>query len=344
MIHRCVPCRKIRGKTCQQKMADLPEVRSEDISPFTATGFDCFGPFTIKEGRRELKKYGVVFTCFSSRAVHIEMLDDMSTDAFINALRCMVSIRGPVKILYSDRGSNFIGASNEFKKAVLEMQGEKLQLHLTRQECRFEFNIPSASHMGGVWERMIRTIRNVMKGLTILNSTQLDTTGLRTLFYEVMASINSRPITYTNPNTMDLEPLTPNHILTMKSGTALPPPGNFPAEDKYSRKRWRRVQSLAEAFWSRWKTEYLQSLQQRQKWTQVSRNLAIGDIVYLKDDNVVRNDWRLGKVTKVHPSADGLVRKVTILTANRAIDGKHNSAKMIELERPVAKCIVLIEM
>ena len=89
-------------------MANLPEDRVESAPPFTYCGMDCFGPFTIKEGRRELKKYAVIFTCMSSRAVHIEHLDDMTTDAFINALRCFTAIRGPVQQLRSDQGSNFV--------------------------------------------------------------------------------------------------------------------------------------------------------------------------------------------------------------------------------------------
>ena len=95
-IYRCVQCRRQRRPTEGQKMADLPMERVEITPPFTYCGMDCFGPFTVREGRKDLKRYAVIFTCMSSRAVHIEELDDMTTDAFINALRCFMAVRGPV--------------------------------------------------------------------------------------------------------------------------------------------------------------------------------------------------------------------------------------------------------
>ena len=102
-IHRCVQCKKLRAQTLEQKMANLPEERVEPSAPFTFCGYDCFGPFIIKEGRKELKKYGLLFTCMSSRAVHIEALDDMSTDAFLNALRCFIALCGRTKMLHCGR-------------------------------------------------------------------------------------------------------------------------------------------------------------------------------------------------------------------------------------------------
>lgn len=122
---------------------------------------DVFGPFTVKERRKELKQYGLLFTCLSSRAVHVEVLNDLSTDYFLNAFRCLVALRGPVQRLYSDRGTNFVGAASEMKRAFHEMC-EPLQRQLAQHQCDFVFNTPSASHMGGVWERQIRTIRNVL--------------------------------------------------------------------------------------------------------------------------------------------------------------------------------------
>lgn len=108
-IYRCIRCRKFRRRTEQQKMADLPEDRMEATPPFTYCGMDCFGPFYVKEGRKELKRYGLLITCMCSRAVHIEMLDDLSTDAFINALRAFIAIRGSVRQMRCDQGTNFVG-------------------------------------------------------------------------------------------------------------------------------------------------------------------------------------------------------------------------------------------
>ena len=226
-------------------MADLPEDRVESTPPFTYCRMDCFGPFTVKERRKELKRYAVIFTCMSSRAVHIEQLDDMTTDAFINALRCFTAIRGPIQQIRSDQGSNFVGARNELAKAMKELDNDKIQSYLTTNRCEFVMNVPYSSHRGGVWERQIRTTRSILNSVLNDYKGRLDTSSLRTFLYEVMAIINSRPLTYQCLNDpKSLEPLTPNHLLTMKNKTLLPPPGNFVKEEIYARKRWRKVQYL----------------------------------------------------------------------------------------------------
>lgn len=142
--------------------------------------------------------------------------------------------------------------------------------------CKFVMYVPSASHMGGIWERQIQTARSILTAMLNKSSNRLDTTSLRTLLYETMAIINSRPLSveYLN-DPSGPEPLTPNHILTMKSSGILYPPGQFCREDLYLNKRWRRVQYLANEFWQRWRREYLLNLQQQQKWQKVSRNLRV---------------------------------------------------------------------
>lgn len=127
-----------------------------------------------------------------------------------------------------------------------------------KKQCEFVFNAPSASHTGGVWERQIRTVRNILNAILLLCPGRLDDSSLRTVFYEAMSIVNCRPLTVSeidNPDSLD--PLTPNHILTGKTSSPLPPPGEFKKEDMYIRKRWRRVRFLMEQFWSRWRREYL---------------------------------------------------------------------------------------
>ncbi|KAK6295455.1 hypothetical protein J4Q44_G00346810, partial [Coregonus suidteri] len=152
-IHKCTSCRRFRRCTEQQRMADLPEERMETTAPFTYCGMDCFGPFHIKEGRKELKRYGLLLTCMCSRGVHIEALDDLTSDAFINALRSFIAIRGSVRQIRCDQGTNFVGARREFIEALKEMDQEELK----DLGCEFIMNTPASSHMGGVWERQIRT-------------------------------------------------------------------------------------------------------------------------------------------------------------------------------------------
>ena len=280
-LSSCVKCKKMRGTVQEQKMSDLPEDRMDCCAPFTYCAVDYFGPFIIKEGRKELKRYGVLFTCMASRAVHVEIANSLTTDSFINAYRRFVSRRGPVRQLRSDQGSNFVGARRELAKTLNEMDQEAIKTKLLEDSCdwfSFRMNTPASSHMGGVWERQIRSVRNVLSSLLEDNGRQLDDESLRTLMCEAEAIVNSRPLTVHNLNDPDsLNPLTPNHLLTMKTKVLLSPPGVFQSADLYSRKRWRRVQHLANQFWSRWRKEFLLGKQQRQKWTRDSKNLQVDD-------------------------------------------------------------------
>lgn len=141
-------------------MAELPRERVEVSAPFTHCGMDVFGTFIIKRVPKEYKRYGLILTCLSSRAVHIEMLEDLSTDTFINAW-CFISLRGAVRQLYCDHGTNFVGARNEFREAL--------------KQCDI-----TQSHAGGVWERQIRTVRDVLNAALSLCPGRLDDASLRT--------------------------------------------------------------------------------------------------------------------------------------------------------------------
>lgn len=344
-IYRCVTCRKARRPKETQRMADLPKERLEPSPPFMYTGMDCFGPFITKNGRKEVKRYGLLFTCFCSRAIHLEMIDDLSTDSFINGLRCFISVRGTITQIRSDQGTNFIGAKNALKAALKELDTNKLQHFLANKQCEFVFNAPGSSHAGGIWERQIRSVRNILEVTTSLCPGRLDDSSLRTLFYEAMAIVNSRPLTVNNINDPTMpEPLTPNHILTMKSSIPLPPPGNFIKEDVYLRKRWRRVQFLTEQFWARWKQEYIRAVAQRQKWHAPRRNLMVGDIALITDHVTPRNTWPLGRVTETTKGDDGLVRKVKLIVGSSKLDNRgRRKSELSVLERPVQKVIVLLE-
>ena len=346
-IAECTVCRKLRGTTQEQKMADLPIDRVNPAPPFTYAAVDYFGPWIIKEKRKELKRYGVLFTCLASRAIHLEISHSLSTDSFINALRRFVCRRGPVRQLRSDQGTNFVGAKGELKDALSELDHEKITSEMLKNHCDwvvFKMNVPSASHMGGSWERQIRTVRNVLSVMMASNGAQLDDESLTTFFCEAEAIVNSRPLTVDSINDPDsLSPLTPNHLLTMKSKIVLPPPGVFESADHYSIKRWRRVQHLANEFWSRWRKEFLHGLQQRQKWRNQKRNLQVGDIVIVKDANLPRNCWRLGRISKTFLGEDGYVRTVELTVGDPSLDtkGKRTSA-LKTIQRPIHKLILLV--
>ncbi|XP_028412002.1 uncharacterized protein LOC114534734 [Dendronephthya gigantea] len=318
MINACVTCKKLRGRTLTQHMADLPVDRVEAHPPFTNVGLDVFGPWQIQvkklRGRAaSAKRWGLVFTCLCSRGIHIEILHSMDTNSFICALRRFFAIRGPATILRCDCGTNFVGAKSELDGALKEMDAGRIEKYVVDQGCEWKFNPPHASHFGGVWERQIGTIRRVLNAMLLkIGAAQFDDELLLTLMAEVTAIVNNRPIATVSADIDDPLPLSPSMLLTMKQKPLLPPPGIFVREDLYARKRWRRVQYLADQFWSRWKREYLQNLQTRPKWNERERNLFDGDVVLVKDKDLHRNDWSMGKVIESIKSEDGEARKAKV--------------------------------
>ena len=263
-------------------------------------------------------------------------------------LRRFLSVRGPIRLLRSDCGTNFVGAHFETNRELAEIDQSRIRDFLLSRGCDYvehELNTPTASHMGGSWERQIRTVRNILNALMRQSGSYLDDDSLRTLMYEAAAIVNSRPLTVDAINDpVSPSPLTPNQLLTMKSDLYLPPPGNFENSDLYSAKRWRRVQYVANEFWKRWKGEYLQNLQVRRKWNRPKPNLEVDDIVIIRDDDLPRGQWWLGRVSEVFPSKDGLVRAVKVATATSSLDKFGKPLRPISfLKRPVHKLVLLLK-
>ena len=336
MIHKCVDCRSKRGKVEQQKMANLPEERSVSEGPFVHCGLDMFGHYIIKEGRKELKRWGILFTCLSCRGIHLETVSNADTDSFILALRRFIARRGVVRSIRSDNGGNFIGASNELEKAYKEMNHDKIRKYLLTKQCDmilWQRNPPESSHKGGVWERQIRSAKNVLNTILRKHDARLNDESFRTFLTEVESIVNSRPLTVDTLGDNTMLAISPQNLLTMKSKVVLQPPGDFQPADIYCQRRWRTVQFLANVFWSRWRKEFLSSLQARQKWTKPTRNMEVGDVVLVKDSKTSRNQWPMGRITAVYPGEDGLVRTVQVKT----------SASREPLMRSVAKIVLLLE-
>ena len=337
----------MRGPLQIQKMADLPVDRVEPSAPFSYCAVDFFGPFPIKEKRSEVKRYGVIFTCMASRGVHLETANSLSTSSFINALSRFLNRRGPVRQLRCDQGTNFVGAKNELKAALEELDQNRVQEYLVENGCDwipFQMNVPHASHMGGTWERLIRTVRSALETLLLSAGTQLDDEAFRTFMTEAECIVNSRPLSTNDLNDPEApEPLTPSHLLTLKAKVVLPPPGRFQRADLYSRKWWRRVQYLANEFWLRWRREFLHSLQARNKWMYPKRNLSVGDVIVSKEDEGPRNQWPLARVVEVYPSEDGCIRKVKIVKADGELDNQGRRRKPPTfLDRPIHKLVLLV--
>ena len=345
VLKNCMHCKKLYGLLQSQHMADLPEVRVTPSPPFTFVGTDLFGPFWVREGRKSLKRYGVIFVCMSSRAIHLEVTHSLSTDAFISTLRRLIALRGSVRKLFCDKGTNFVGAEAELKQAVKELSKEKISDFLLKNNCdysHFACHVPHASHFGGLWERNIRTARRILASLLRDQGGQLNDEALRTLFYEIAALMNSKPYSFT-PNDEDLAaPLCPQNLLTTKSGIVLPPPGRFEAADSYSKKYWRRIQYMADQFWLRWQKSCLQEMQSRQKWNQPKSNLGVGDVVIIKDELTPRGNWNLGIIEKTYPSSDDKIRSVRVRVGDRNLNKEGKRVKATSyLDRPIHKLILI---
>ncbi|XP_067373333.1 uncharacterized protein [Channa argus] len=302
-----------------------------------STGLDVFGPWNIcvrrtRSGASENKRWAVMFTCLVTRAVHIEVIESLSTSSFINALRRFVAIRGPVKLFQSDRGTNFVGACKELQFAA---EDPELQSYFKDEGCTWKFNPPHSSHMGGVWERMIGVARRILDAMLLkVHTPSLSHEVLTTLMAEVSAIMNGRPLVpiSTDPEQPDL--LTPGSIFTQKTELVSAPPGVFDPNELH-RKQWKQVQCLANSFWKRWRQEYLATLQPRRKWQAVGPNLEIGDVVLLKDSQAKRNEWPVGLIVNTFPGQDNRVRKVEV----RVVKGGTPRVYI----RPISECVLLIK-
>lgn len=340
-LKSCVTCIKMRGNFESQMMSNLPSDRLHEEPPFTYCGMDVFGPYEVTDGkstRRNTpckKTWGIVFTCLVSKAVHIEPLPHLDISSFKNALRRFFCLRGTSRLLRSDQGTNFIGARGQ----DASISQEDIQAEMDSHNVEWQLNPPKASHFGGIWERKIRSIKEILEtSLRQLGPRGLSRDELHTFFAESASIINNTPLWDVSNCPDDPFPLTPAMLLHSRTNPNPPPLEKFTQEDilSYGPRRWRRVQALTEQFWSRWRDHYLHQLQIRQKWIYPKRSLQHGDIVLMKDKSVKRSLWPLARVVDTKVSNDGLVRSVTLKTHSRS-----NEKERIFV-RPVTDVILVL--
>ena len=324
--NQCVSCRRMYGTPKAQFMADLPADRCNLSSvAFQHVGVDLFGPLYVSQRRSTVKRYGCVFTCMATRALHIEVLHSLDTDSFINGFRRFCARRGHPDTVRSDRGTNLVGAHAELSGELKALDAGKVVRAARKEGIDWSFNTPTASHHGGVWERMIRTIRKVL--MAVIPVSSLTDEVLVTVMCEVENLINSRPLTRVSSDSDDLDPLTPNHVLVFQGNQ--PPAWRDFSPGEVLRRKWKLVQSIVASFWKRWLHEYLSCLQTRAKWTNRQSDYKVGDLVLLMDDLAPRGKWPLGMIDEVYPSADGHIRSVRVRTQSTV------------LQRPITKVVPL---
>lgn len=319
-------------------MADLPSDRITPGLPFTTVGVDTFGPWTVlarktRGGVINNKRWAIMFSCLTTRAIHIEVIEEMSSSSFINALRRFEAIRGPVKVFRSDKGTNFVGATDELGIQTLNVEDGPIKKHLRENGTVWIFNSPHSSHMGGSWERMIGLTRRILDAILLdLNSKQLTHETLTTFMAEVCSIINSRPLVQISSDPDSTLVLSPMMLLTGKVNYLPVIPESDNIKDMY-RAQWKHVQVLSEIFWKHWRQDYLQNLQPRRKWRDDRPNLKVGDVILLKDSAVHRTDWPIGVITETYQSSDGKVRKARVRV--------HKDGQNVMYTRPISEMVML---
>ncbi|XP_063975044.1 uncharacterized protein LOC135161426 [Diachasmimorpha longicaudata] len=329
-ILKCVECARHRGIRAQQLMGQLPVARLVSDRAFSNTGVDYAGPVSLKtwrgRGHKTQKGWLVIFVCMATSALHLEAVTDYTADGFIAAYRRFVSRRGYCRHLYSDCGTNFIGADKELKK--LFSAGAKEFQHLSavclKDGTCWSFNPPGAPHFGGKWEAAVKSVKYHLA--RTVRDTALTFEELSTLLSQIEAVLNSRPLQPLSEDPDDVSCLTPGHFLIGEAPIALPEP-SLEHLNVGRLSRWQLIQQRLQFFWKQWSTGYLQQLQSISKWHHPSNEIKVGSLVLLYDERFPPAKWPLARVTALHPGRDGLSRVVTIRTASTT------------LTRPISKLV-----
>ncbi|XP_071580239.1 uncharacterized protein [Temnothorax nylanderi] len=249
-------------------MGSLPGPRVTPARPFLNTGVDYAGPVWLRtskgRGQRASKAFIVVFVSLCSRAVHLDVASDYTADAFLAALRRFVSRRGLCQTLYSDCGTNFVGADAQLRDlfSAGSQEGRRIAERVAEERISWRFNPPAAPNFGGIWEAAVKSTKHHLR--RVIGEATLTYEEMATLLSQVEACLNSRPLQALTDDPEDLCPLTPGHFLVGSALSAVPEPSL--TEEKTARlSRWQQVQQMRDHFWAQWSQEYLQTLAHRPK-------------------------------------------------------------------------------
>ena len=319
----CVQCQRVHGRPQIPQMAPLPPFRvNETLQVFQEVGVDYTGAFTTVQGRGKtrLKRYGCIFTCMVTRAVHIEISASMDTSDFIDCLIRFVARRGRPSNLYSDNGTNFVGASGEMRQLVGSLDQNTIQEFTARNGFNFIFNPPWSPHFGGAWESMVKSLKKAI--YAILTDREFTDWELLTAMCQAEDIVNSRPLTFVNADPNDFSVITPSMFITGRMNNQIFPDvideQGFNIRDPKT--RWRYIQRAIRDLWRRWIKEILPTLGQRSKWIKDGREYQVDDEVLIMDKNVPRYKWQPGRIVEVFPGRDGRIRVVKINTENGTLE------------------------
>ncbi|XP_077480924.1 uncharacterized protein LOC144092035 [Stigmatopora argus] len=319
VVNNCVTCRKNRAKRCQQIMSDLPSERTTPARPFQYATVDLFGPYEVKDEvkkRSGLKVWGLVFCCMASRALHTDVVNDLSSEGFLLAYKRFAALRGHPRKIWSDPGKNFVGA----RPALKELHAFRRKLEASRvedeasthgTEWNWKLHPADSPHRNGAAEAAVRAVKRALHNLA--GDRCFTWSEFQTFLYMAANLANERPIdARTQSREECIDYISPNTLLLGRTG----PEGDVGSFNfqGYPYKRLRAIQTEVDRFWKKWSQLAGPNLFIRSKWHTTNRNVATGDIVWLADQNALRGQYKLGRVDSVVPDTRGIVRDVHVKT------------------------------
>ncbi|XP_071149289.1 uncharacterized protein [Mytilus edulis] len=321
ILRKCVTCKKVTGQHYRTPEAPpLPKDRLREAPPFTVTGVDFTGALKVRnKNGKDSKAYICLFTCASTRAVHLEIVTDLTEEQFILAFRRFSSRKSLPKIMLSDNATTYVASAKEIERLT---SSPTLQATLNSQGTEWKFIPKRAPWYGGFWERLIGLTKNCFKKVLGRSFVSLDV--LNTTVIEVEAILNDRPLTYISTDPIDEDPLTPSHLLYGRKIVSLPYPSNQHVDDNLvqdfthssSNKLYTVQCQIIKHFWCRWKKEYLTALREFHRINgNNEQDIKVGDIVQIYDETP-RINWQLAIIKELVFGQDGLIRSVMLRTKN----------------------------
>lgn len=339
MISKCVVCRRFEGRSYSDVIpSPLPASRVSDDPAFTYVGVDFAGPLYVKDTPANKKSslakiYLTLFTCASSRAVHLDLVPELSTQAFIRCFHRFTARRGIPREMISENALTFKAAARHIARVLRQPEVKKF---LSLKRITWKFNLARAPWWGGFFERMIKCVKRCLK--KILGTSKLSYDESLTVVVDIEAILNSRPLTYLDSDDV-VEPLTPSHLICGKRVLSFPSvkPKRLIEDTKVPHQtlntRARYLASIVQTFWSRWRKDYLLALRESHNVTVKRKSIppiAIGDMVIVEGEEMIpRSLWKLGRVEKLRKSKDGEVRGAVVKV------GKEDGLRCYE--RPIKK-------
>ena len=337
-LHKCMKCFRYRAPPIQQQMGNLPEARVTPSSAFENCGVDFAGPISMRLNALRkgvvVKGYFCVFVCLSTKAIHLEVVSDLTTNAFLAALKRFFARRGYCRNLYSDNGKTFLCAQTRLTKereAIEKFFKDTIHSELHNHKVQWHFIPPYSPNFGGLWEAGVKSTKYHLK--RIMGDKLFTYEEMATVLTQIEAILNSRPLCPMTADINDVDFLTPGHFLIGRALVALPET-SITNETMTGVERFRRCQIVLQQFWKKWSIEYLIRLQQRPKWLKAQPNLEIGDLVLVRESFLPPTQWKAARVIKLHPGKDDHVRVATLFDGKKEIIRNVRMLSKLPMERP----------